>query len=184
MVLARMADSIDAATLPDGLPAYAGYVDGAWPSFGAVCRRFYPRAHCISITVLGGNARFCDCEAGDLTVLHAAEWLAARVSVEHGGLWTPRAAAAKHIAPQWRPGIYFPVSLTNELHTALAQVAPRLQRTAYCLWGAHWVTDPPAVLPADLDALQYRAEVSPGYDMSIIGPRFLSGDPTVANSAA
>jgi hypothetical protein len=173
MVLARMADSIDASTLPDGLPAYAGYVDGRWPSFSAICKRFYPRAHCVSITTQHGDARFIDCEPGDASIAEACYWLRDRVPVASGGMWTVESQVGLGIAPQWRPGIYFRVSDQAAVLAELRRVMPHLERSAICLWGAHWTGRIPSVLPASLDALQCIGGERAPYDVSALGPRFL-----------
>ena len=183
MKLARMADAIDVSRLPDGLAAYAGYVDGYWPTFDQLCQRFYPRAHCISITVRGGNARFADVEAGDLSPAQAARWLVNRVPTSKGGRWTPLLEERYGITPQWRPGLYFSVSLRPSIVKALADIAPDLQRADYCLWGAHWIGHLTAEVPSGYDAMQEVAEVSPGYDLSILGPRFLNDSSRLSNPA-
>ena len=183
MKLARMADAIDVSRLPDGLAAYAGYVDGYWPTFDQLCQRFYPRAHCISITVRGGNARFADVESGDLRPDQGARWLVNRVPTSKGGRWTPLLEERYGITPQWRPGLYFSVSLRPSIVKALADIAPDLQRADYCLWGAHWNGHLTAQVPSGYDAMQEMAEVSPGYDLSILGPRFLTGARPLERSA-
>ena len=175
MILARMADSISVEDLPAGLPAYAGYVDGKWPTFGAVCRRFYPRAHCVSITVEGGNARICDCEAGDLTVRDAAKWTCARIPVQRGGLWTPHSYESRLIAPQWRPGPYLRASLLAEFLDAALDICPALQRSSFVVWGAHWTPELPVELPPGLDALQAENVEPANYDLTLCGPSFLAG---------
>lgn len=184
MLLAKMADSTSARDLPGGCAAYAGYVDGAWPSFAAICRRFYPRAHCISITVLGGNARFADVETGDLTIMDGASWLVDRIPCPAGGHWTPQFGAQRHITPQWRPGLYVPESSLSELLAALSAIAPNLHRTAYCIWAARWTNDTPTTLPDDVDALQWRNDPSANYDLSLCGPRFLRGrSPSISRAS-
>lgn len=72
-----MPDSIFPELLPDGYPAYLAYVDGRWPTAAAVAARF-PRAHILTLTVLGGTAKAdgCDCESGDLTPPAAVQWVA------------------------------------------------------------------------------------------------------------
>jgi hypothetical protein len=184
MLLAKMADSTSAADLPEGCDAYAGYVDGQWPSYESICRRFYPRAHCISITVLGGNARFADVERGDLTVMDGAAWLVDRIPRFAGGLWSPHFGARRYISPQWRPGLYVPESSLTELLSALSAIAPALHRSAYCIWAARWTNDPPTTLPDNVDALQWHSESSANYDLSLCGPRFLRGPLPSASRAS
>lgn len=167
-----MADSTDAAALPVGLPAYAGYVDGQWPSFRAICARFGHTAHCISITTQGRNARIADCEQGDLTPHSAAQWIARRVPVALGGLWTPRQAERFGIQPVWRPGVYIREYCLSSFHAELSDVASALPRSAYVLWIARWIDQKPTALPAGVDAWQWCADVAAGYDLSVILPSF------------
>lgn len=71
----RCADSIDATQLPPGFDLYAGYVDGRWPSWGAICARF-PEKPVISITVYATGRAFClDVEQGDATPQQAPGWV-------------------------------------------------------------------------------------------------------------
>ncbi len=173
--LGLMADSTSADALPNGMDAYAGYVDGRWPSFGQICDRFYPRAHCISITACGGNARIADVEAGDLTPESGARWLARRVPVQSGGLWTPFLASECGIEPQWRPGLYLPESLLSATLRALADDFHALDRSAYVLWVARWSTDHATCLPAGWDAWQYLNDELANVDYSVFGPSFVQG---------
>lgn len=89
MIIA-MPDSITAANLPAGYPAYLAYVDGRWPTASAV-RAAHPGAEILTLTVLGGGEKAdgCDRENGDLTAASAAEWLHLAI-----------------IAGQWRPVLY------------------------------------------------------------------------------
>jgi hypothetical protein len=174
MVLARMADSVSASALPAGLPAYAGYVDGRWPSFDAIRARFYPHAHCISITTGLHAARFADIEPGDDSIAEAVYWLRDRVPSQYGGLADDPSAAAQPEPPSGGPGLYF---RANDLATVLSElhrVMPHLDRRAICLWGAHWTNQLPDTLPAGFDALQVIGGVDLPYDVSVCGPRFLS----------
>jgi hypothetical protein len=169
-----MADSVHAGALPVGLPAYAGYVDGRWPSFRAICARFGHTAHCISITTQGRNARIADCEEGDLTPHSAALWIANRVPYALGGLWTPRKEEQLGIQPVWRPGVYIREDRLSSFLAELADAAPALPRSAYVLWIARWTDQKPTALPAGVDAWQWCANVGAGYDLSVIAPSFTS----------
>lgn len=64
-----MADSTSVANLPDALDAYAGYVDGHWPTYQKVASRF-PDAHLVAISTSAiaskwGPADCLDIESGD-----------------------------------------------------------------------------------------------------------------------
>lgn len=70
-----MLDSIYPANLPAGADAYAGYVDGRWPTYPVVKAKF-PHAHVLSIAVFAADdAEACDCESGDLTVSEVPGWV-------------------------------------------------------------------------------------------------------------
>ncbi len=174
MLLAKMADSVDAAKLPDGLPAYAGYVDGAYPSFSAICRRFYPHAHCLSITTGYGNARIIDVEPEDAEPENAAEWLVDRVPAYAGGRWSTSFGHAHNIEAQWRPGPYIREGDVSQFLAVLESIAPKLARSAFVIWGAHWTGQLPPSLPPGFDALQCIGGETLAYDLSVCGPRFLA----------
>lgn len=81
-----MPDSIRAANLPPGYPAYLAYVDGNWVTAAAVAARF-PGAHILTMTVTGAaGADGCDCENGDLTAARAVAWARQRLEA---GAWRP-----------------------------------------------------------------------------------------------
>ena len=77
-----MYDAIDPSSIPSSVPApdYAlGYVDGRWPSYAAMSRRF-PTAIPVSISAIPGsphalNAQGCDGETGDYTPEQAAQFV-------------------------------------------------------------------------------------------------------------
>lgn len=69
-----MYDSVSVSAIPSDAQMVAGYVDGKWPTYDEVKRRF-PRAVVVSITVSGRpGAQVVDCEQGDLTPAEAAQW--------------------------------------------------------------------------------------------------------------
>lgn len=71
-----MADAISVGAMPAGMDAYAGYVNGEWPTFGALPGRF-PRAHLLSIDVTGArpDANCLDIEHGDASIADVPLWL-------------------------------------------------------------------------------------------------------------
>ena len=72
------ADSVDPNAVPAGLPLYAGYVNGRWPSWFGLKQRF-PTTPVIGISVLAANVGDClDVENGDATCDQAPGWVAAR----------------------------------------------------------------------------------------------------------
>jgi hypothetical protein len=76
----RMFDSVDAADIPANAKIVLAYVDGPPRNIDQVKRRF-PHAKIVTITIEGGqaDADVVDCETGDVTPDHAAEWAALRL---------------------------------------------------------------------------------------------------------
>lgn len=132
--LITMYDSVTVSTVPHDARAVAGYVDGRYRSFDPLVHLFYPRAHCISITVLGGTAEVLDVEPGDVRPQHAAGWVKRMLALGH-----------------WRPCIYASLSTMPEVIANLN--AAGLHRTQYRLWVADWTGVPH--IPAGYDACQY-----------------------------
>ncbi len=68
----RMADSVDPSQLPDGMDAYLGYVDGRWPSYMEIARRFGTKP-VFGLTVFGEPSigRGVDVEPGDASIAQA-----------------------------------------------------------------------------------------------------------------
>lgn len=145
-----MYDSVDVAAMPDGAFAYAGYVNGGYVTFAEVVERFYPRAHCFSITVTASGIAAClDVEHGDATPAQCAGWV--RMMLAHG---------------QDRPCIYANLSTMPAVKANLAGVS----RASYRLWVADWT----AVqhIPAGYDACQYLSAAN--YDESMLADNFFS----------
>lgn len=190
LIAARMADSVDVEAMPWGLSAYAGYVDGAWPTFAAVVQRFYPHAHCVSITTTGGLAAVLDCEPGDVwPTEHAVAWLEERLAAiaaweadrPHGAAspyWTIRSGGSSWTGGTdppphpLRPGLYFPASRWPELEAQLSQTVARYPRSSYRLWGAEWTREIPNSVPHGWDAVQYNGGLHAAFDMSLLAPSF------------
>lgn len=116
-----MYDAIHVNVLPAGADAYAGYVDGKWPTFAALKRRFGSSgAHLLSIAVFAsGNADCLDVEKGDATVGQAPGWVKRRL-----------AGGAR------RPCLYSSVSNMDALVTALKRAG--ISRARVRLWSAHY----------------------------------------------
>lgn len=75
-----MADSTTVALLPSGMPAYAGYVDGLYPTYAGMVARF-PSALHLSITTrhfYDPNADCLDVETGDAFDSDAPGFVTAR----------------------------------------------------------------------------------------------------------
>lgn len=114
-----MLDSIYPANLPAGADAYAGYVDGRWPTYPAVRAKF-PHAHVLSIAVFAtDDAEACDCEAGDLAVGQVPGWV--RRQLRRGVR---------------RPAVYASASVMPSVLTQLS--AAGISRSQVRLWSAHY----------------------------------------------
>lgn len=114
-----MFDSIDVSQLPAGSGyAYAGYVDGHWPTYSAVKAKF-PNAHVLSITVFGNNASCADVEAGDMTNASVYDWFKRQVANK-----------------VFRPVVYTSVSNMNPMVATMT--ANGFARSSYRLWSAHY----------------------------------------------
>lgn len=112
-------DSVYAQNLPEGAGAYAGYVDGRWPDFAAVKKRF-PRAHLLSIAVFASDDAGClDIENGDGTPAQAPPWV--RRQERHGSE---------------RPVLYASAGRMNEVWQRLSDAG--IARTSVRLWSAHY----------------------------------------------
>src|ERR1700745_2448222 len=95
-----MYDSTDANNLPPNVEAFAGYVNGKWPSYFAMVRRFphiVANHRDISIAVtLGPIAKFLDIENGDATPDQAPKFV---LEAEHAGIWRPGLYANRSTMP-------------------------------------------------------------------------------------
>lgn len=115
-----MADSIYPDNLPSGYDAYLGYSDGSWPTAALLPSKF-PGKHVVTLTVRDVNAATdgCDCENGDLTPAHAADFAKNRL-----------AAGAR------RPVIY---ASTSQMFAVLDELAARkVARAQVRLLTAHY----------------------------------------------
>ncbi len=75
-------DGVNPATVPAGGDLYAGYVNGAWPSWNAL-HQAHPNAIMVSIDVNGSApwAQVADVENGDLTPAGFVQWQKARAAL-------------------------------------------------------------------------------------------------------
>jgi hypothetical protein len=158
-----MYDAVSLDAIPGGALVVAGYVDGAWPTFKEVERR-WPFGRCISIATSPTSvADVLDVEKGDATAEQLLAWLEL---AHHGGVA--------------RPGIYASVSrMRTLLDVALAGGwhRPRLK-----VWTAHWTGQPHRCsqrcgfgLNTTAGATQWSGPRSGrAYDESIASPTFLN----------
>lgn len=167
-----MADSVNVYALPGGLTAYAGYVDGRYRNFGQLCHRFYPHAHCFSITVLGGNAAAIDCERGNVGPKEAGEWVAERL--EHPERTVPDMAddSGPVELPAYRPCVYMDADWMSAVVAEVERQAPNAPRGSYRLWVAKWSDQQPQTIPAGVDAIQWDGGILKPYDLSLLRQDF------------
>lgn len=116
---ARLYDSITLDAIPADALAVAGYVDGKWPTFGEVVRR-WPRACHISIATNAAHvADILDVEAGDARIDQVVAWL----ELAHSG-------------GVERPGLYASVSRMQKILDVAHAGGWRRPRVK--VWTAHW----------------------------------------------
>ena len=153
--IARMADSINVNGLPPNLEAYAGYVDGPGADFDLIVERFYPHAHCLSITRQGGIAACADFEPGCMAADQAGPWVKTMIRLGH-----------------WRPVCY--AALEEDMPAVKQSLADHgLLRSQYRLWVADANGDPR--IPAGYDAKQYL--FANGFDLSVLQLELFPGAP-------
>lgn len=73
-----MFDSIDSMGIPADAEMVAGYIDGNWPSYGAMVNRFPAAIHVSIATNPAHSAQVLDCERGDATPEQCPGWVVAR----------------------------------------------------------------------------------------------------------
>jgi hypothetical protein len=119
-----MWDDITVSVMPTGgAYAYAGYVDGMWPTFPLLVKRF-PNHRLFSIAVFSSdNAECLDVERGDARNEDAPGWFERQI--QRG---------------VWRPGLYTQASNLKALE--LEMRAHHVPRSSYRLWSAHYTGKP------------------------------------------
>lgn len=155
-----MFDSVNVAEIPADAVAVAGYVDGFWPTFQQLVRRF-PHAKRLSIAVsANANAVCLDIEAGDATPAEAGAWVLRQVS--------------RGIK---RPKLYCSASL---LPTVLAELERAgITREQVMIWTAHYTDKPHICHPTGCgyqaaDATQWtQRSGGKNLDQSLCSPGFL-----------
>lgn len=161
-----MYDSIFVDQLPVGAGAYAGYVDGFWPTYSSLVKA-YPRTPILSIAVnTTGDADCLDVEAGD-----------APIQAIKDGLWYER-QIKRGVT---RPCFYMSASLLSEAQSYLQS----LPRNSYRLWSAHYTTEHvcgPKICGYglyDVDGTQWTPNaLGRNLDQSILNDNFFSTSPT------
>lgn len=118
-----MFDSVDVGQIPSGAGAVAGYVNGRWPTYSTLVKRF-PKAHVLSIAVASyADAECLDVERGDATISVAPSWV--------------KRQQARGVR---LPVVYTSVAQAQQLLNALA--AHGIRRSDVRLWTAHYTFKP------------------------------------------
>jgi hypothetical protein len=133
-----MFDSVEASALPNNTEAFAGYVNGRFPSFAPMVARFphvVANHRALSITITAAQIAMClDVENGDALPSQA-------------GAWVTRALAAQ----VWKPCLY---ASRSAMPAVVADVqAHGHKREAVRLWLATDSGKP--IIPPGYDANQY-----------------------------
>ena len=162
-----MFDSILVDTLPLGALAYAGYVDGNWPTYNTLKTKF-PHANILSIAVQSNaNAQCLDVETGDASPAGVVVWVARQIANK-----------------VYRPVLYANASTMVEI-ISLVDLAG-INRNDIRLWSAHYTYDPHfcgphtcGLLPIDVDGTQWT-DMANGInlDESILDDDFFAAKPT------
>jgi hypothetical protein len=118
-----MYDDVSVNLIPVSAVAVAGYVDGHWPTYAQLVKKFPHAKYKISIAVFAGDsAQALDVEPGDATIAQAVGWL--KKESAHG----------KH-------DVYTPLSWAEALVNELTK-AGFVYGTNYRLWTAHYTGVP------------------------------------------
>jgi peptidoglycan hydrolase-like protein with peptidoglycan-binding domain len=162
-----MFDDIVVAVLPSGTSyAYAGYVDGMWPTFPELKARF-PLADLLDMTVFAsGDATGLDIETGDATITQAPGWYERQV--------------ARGV---YRPVLYVEASRMKALEEVMA--GQHVARASYRLWTAHYAAKAHVCAPGSCgygltqaDGTQWtQTAAGRNLDQSILLPGFFAPRP-------
>lgn len=165
-----MFDDVTVPILPSGGSyAYAGYVNGLYPTFPDLQKRF-PGHRLLDISVFASdNATVLDIETGDATIVQAPDWSERQV--------------ARGV---WRPGLYIQASNMKSLELEMA--AAHIPRASYRLWSAHYGPRAHLCSPktcgygmTQADATQWTSTaLGLSLDQSILLPDFFDGRPAPA----
>lgn len=162
-----MWDDITVSSMPTGGSyAYAGYVDGMWPTYAELEKRF-PGHRLLSIAVFAAdNAECLDIENGDATIAEAPGWYERQ--------------AARGI---YRPALYTSASQLKALEQVMT--AHHVPRSNYRLWAAHYTNKAHLCAPgscgyglSEADACQFTSSaLGINLDRSLLLPSFFDPRP-------
>lgn len=153
-----MYDSIDLDQIPADAQAVAGYVNGSWPTYNEVVKR-WPKAHHISISLDPMfTADILDIENGAATPGEFPDWFSRMVKLG-----------------RWRPGTYSTLSNLTVVRSLMAQA--RLPLQGMRQWAADWTYVPH--IPEGCGACQWTNKaLQRNLDESLCDVSFFPGKPT------
>lgn len=115
-----MYDSVNLAEIPPTADAVAGYVNGRWPTYSQLAKKF-PKAHHLSIAVSANADADClDVEPLDATNLQAPAWFRRQ----------------KQLRPDHKPTLY--TSLSNVMALVDTLKTAGIKPDEYHVWSAHY----------------------------------------------
>lgn len=156
-----MYDSIYVSSLPNGAAAYAGYISGNWPTWGAMVARFANDADLLSIdpfASLTALAHCLDVESGDATNADILPWF--------------RAMKSKGVSV---PVIY--TSAGNVQAVINILMGAGYERAQFLIWSAHYTFSAHICAPnvcgyPSADATQWSDSGPGGCDVSTVSSYF------------
>jgi len=157
-----MYDSVDLGQIPADAHAVAGYVNGRWPTFPEVRRR-WPKARHLSVAVsASAHARCLDVERFDATPAQAPAWIRRQL-----------------LAGVHKPVIYCSLVTAAPLLRVLERA--NISRHAVKLWTAHYTGRPHRCGPqcglglgTTADATQWtNRALGRNLDASLCAPDFI-----------
>lgn len=121
----EMYDDVNVSLIPVTAQAVAGYVDGRWPTYAQLVKKFPHAKRVVSIAVFpSDNAEALDVEPGDATVAQAASWV-----------------KRQHARGLKKPIVYTAASWGQNLVNALTAAGLKYG-IDYLWWSAHYTMKP------------------------------------------
>ncbi len=158
--MATMYDAVNPANIPINPPPQivAGYLNGPKSKWPASAWADFPSAYMVQISVSASDfvGEVLDVESGDATPDQAPAW--AQEATQRLGM---------------QPVIYCDVANWPIVQAAFTHA--NLPQPFY--WIANWNNQP--VIPSGAIASQYKNDLAPGYDVSVVDPTFRWSRPVV-----
>lgn len=121
----EMYDDVNVSLIPVAAVAVAGYVDGRWPTYAQLVKKFPHAQHVLSIAVFPtDSAQVLDVETGDATISQAVGWV-----------------KREHERGNKKPDVYTAASWGQKLVDTLS-LAGFEYGVDYRWWSAHYTGQP------------------------------------------